>query len=211
MMPIVFIGDNTIKNFENIELTRRALEKIKLLKDENQKKNTIKADILIQNKLEAIMKGDYDINKFNIGKYGKPYYDSNKAVHFNISHTGNIVVVVFYICEIGVDVEYIENEYCLDYQRDIMDFFNKREIEYLSSSLEFNYDFIKLWTAKESFVKYTGSGLYRELSSFFVDLKSNLVYVQKKVEASIFSFSYHNIYVSICTKEPIDLVCITTF
>ena len=106
MMPIVFIGDNTIKNFENIELTRRALEKIKLLKDENQKKNTIKADILIQNKLEAIMKGDYDINKFNIGKYGKPYYDSNKAVHFNISHTGNIVVVVFYICEIGVDVEY---------------------------------------------------------------------------------------------------------
>lgn len=38
MMPIVFIGDNTIKNFENIELTRRALEKIKLLKDENQKK-----------------------------------------------------------------------------------------------------------------------------------------------------------------------------
>ncbi|GEB10546.1 4'-phosphopantetheinyl transferase family protein [Streptococcus equinus] len=150
-----------------------------MLKDENQK-NTIKADILIQNKLEAIMKGDYDINKFNIGKYGKPYYDSNKAVHFNISHTGNIVVVVFYICEIGVDVEYIENEYSLDYQRDIMDFFNTREIEYLSSSLEFNFDFIKLWTAKESFVKYTGSGLYRELSSFFVDLKSNLVYVQKK-------------------------------
>ncbi|TFH45333.1 4'-phosphopantetheinyl transferase superfamily protein [Streptococcus equinus] len=179
MIPVVFIGDNTIKNFENIELTRRALEKIKLLKDEN-KKNTIKADILIQNKLEAIMKGDYDINKFNIGKYGKPYYDSNKAVHFNISHTGNIVVVVFYICEIGVDVEYIENEYSLDYQRDIMDFFNTREIEYLSSSLEFNFDFIKLWTAKESFVKYTGSGLYRELSSFFVDLKSNLVYVQKK-------------------------------
>lgn len=38
MISVVFIGDNTIKNFENIELTRRASEKIKLLKDENQKK-----------------------------------------------------------------------------------------------------------------------------------------------------------------------------
>ncbi|WP_261019192.1 4'-phosphopantetheinyl transferase superfamily protein [Streptococcus mitis] len=211
MMPVVFIGDNTIKNFENVELTRRALEKIKLLKDENQKKCTIKADILIQKVLEDIMKDDYDINKFHIGKYGKPYYNSNKEIYFNISNTRDIVVVVFYISEIGVDVEYIENEYCLDYKRDIIDFFNIREIEYLSSSLEFNFDFIKLWTAKESFVKYTGLGLYRELSSFFVDLKSNLVYIHETVEASIFSFTYQNIYISICTRNPIDLVYIATF
>lgn len=84
--------------------------------------------------------------------YGKPCKDN---VFFSLSHSNNYVVLAVGDSEIGVDIE-------LNRSR------NPKLADYVLSDLEKatlkeDIDFYKMWTAKESLVKYVGFGIDRDL------------------------------------------------
>lgn len=100
------------------------------------------------------------------GEHGKPYVSGRTGVYFNISHSGDYVVCVLSDSEVGVDIEKIGVARMNVARR----FFHPLEVCRLESlegecrsDLFFNY-----WAVKESFLKYTGSGLSCPLSSFEV-------------------------------------------
>lgn len=108
-------------------------------------------------------KADFTIVR---GEQGKPYVNGRMGVYFNISHSGDYVVCVVSDSEVGVDIEKIGVARMNVARR----FFHPLEVCQLESlegerqsDLFFNY-----WTVKESFLKYTGSGLSCPLSSFEV-------------------------------------------
>ena len=100
---------------------------------------------------------------FKTGKYGKAYICNYENVHFNLSHSGKIVLCAISDMEVGADVEYIDPEIDLDIAKNY--FFN-REYKSIMKSDNPSEEFFNYWVLKESYMKYTGLGMNLKLDSF---------------------------------------------
>lgn len=134
---------------------------------------------------------------FNIE--GKPYIKNTNNIFFNISHSKDIAICSFASSNIGCDIEKLDNS------RINIDVINKiaskEEQEYFAKvSIENKKEeFLKLWTYKESFVKYKGSGLK--------DIKNISIY-DKNGNLNDLSFDGHKIYFkNFCFEDYIITVC----
>ncbi|MCF6204348.1 MAG: 4'-phosphopantetheinyl transferase superfamily protein [Methylococcaceae bacterium] len=96
------------------------------------------------------------------GEYGKPYIPEQleKSVHFNVSHTGNKLVIVVSNCsEVGVDIEQCKNRKSLPGL--VEKCFSDKEANYwntLPEEQKVNM-FFRFWVRKEAFVKTVGRGI----------------------------------------------------
>ena len=96
---------------------------------------------------------------------GKPYFPDAPQVRFSISHSGDYWACAFGPSEVGLDVQKHENRRYRDISRR---FFHPVEIEHLQSCCYDPAEFFKIWTAKESYVKFTGGGIMQGLAAFSV-------------------------------------------
>lgn len=96
--------------------------------------------------------------------YDKPALKM-KDKHFNLSHSGDYVVLAVDNCFVGVDIERIEKANMAVAER----CFQKDELGYLTNGKDdLNQKFFSLWTLKESLMKATGFGLSLPPESFSV-------------------------------------------
>ncbi len=95
---------------------------------------------------------------------GKPYFDGVPA-HVSISHSNKLCLVAVSGTEIGADIEYI-TPHPDKLTRLAERFFTPYESEYVKAAPRER--FYEIWCAKESYIKYTGEGFFRPLSSFSV-------------------------------------------
>lgn len=112
--------------------------------------------------------------KFDYGEYGKPDYSFQTPIKFNISHSGNMIVMAFMRnCDIGVDIEKIKDDF--DAIAIAQHFFSPDEIRSLKAlpEKEQTHGFYRCWTRKEAFIKAKGSGLSFPLTSFSVSLDAD--------------------------------------
>lgn len=98
---------------------------------------------------------------------GKPYFAAEAdqtPPDFSVSNSGELIVYAFSDRPIGVDIEKIRSQprYLAISDR----FFHPLEKQWLSDKDE--KDFFTLWTAKEAYVKFTGSGIDKNFNSFSV-------------------------------------------
>lgn len=88
----------------------------------------------------------------SFNKYGKPFILNHPNIDFNISHSGNYVVLgISYVGKIGVDIELIDNNTDIELKEVA---FNSFESQYIDNIL----DFYILWTKKEAYLKCCGVG-----------------------------------------------------
>jgi len=114
--------------------------------------------------------------RFAYGPYGKPsLLDEQGAsrLRFNASHSNELAVYAFVQdCEIGVDVEYVKEDFATE---DIArHFFSAYEVETLTGlpETEKAAAFFRCWTRKEAYIKATGRGMSQPLDGFDVTLRS---------------------------------------
>ena len=99
------------------------------------------------------------------GENGRPYLTlENASVDFNLSHAGHYVACVLAVADrddetprVGVDVE-IPHERT-DPERLARRFFAPAEIRFLEENGFSGESFLRVWTAKEAYMKFTGMGL----------------------------------------------------
>ena len=87
---------------------------------------------------------------------GKPFLPHAPDLHFSISHSGGIWACAFGDAPLGLDLQQIKPIRETGIARR---FFHPEETAYLESHPD---AFFALWTAKESYVKFTGRGLAAE-------------------------------------------------
>lgn len=109
--------------------------------------------------------------------HGKPRLavsHSGTDLHFNLSHSGDLaLVVVTACCEVGIDVEQVRN---VGHMEQIARrFFHPAEVDQvLTTSLATrNEAFFRCWTAKEAVLKGIGTGILGSLSSFEVPVSEH--------------------------------------
>ncbi len=101
---------------------------------------------------------------------GKPFLIDYPDLRFNVSHSGDVALyAVTHGREVGVDVEHVTS---VDWMGMARRFFSRREYDDLlmvAEPLRLSA-FFACWTRKEAFLKATGEGLRRDLTTFDVSL-----------------------------------------
>ena len=97
------------------------------------------------------------------GEHGKPYV-AGQPWHFNISHSGDYLVMVFDRMPVGIDVQEMKP---VKRPELIAKHFSEEEQEYIAAGGE--DALYRIWCRKEAYAKCTGRGLTDEI------LKRNLL------------------------------------
>ena len=135
---------------------------------------------------------------------GKPYLE-NDPIRFNISHSGDWVVLAVADIDVGIDVETLRD---VNY-RVATRFFSKDEntlLEKLQGKDKANL-FFDFWTLKESYLKLLGTGLTKSLSSFTIVKKEDIFTLKEntnKKREPVFFKQYdiaENYKLSVCSYE----------
>ena len=92
----------------------------------------------------------------------------DKVLHYNISHSGELVTVAVSDMSIGIDIECKTDK---DF-RITGRMFAEEDKTYVADSQE---RFREVWTAKEAFLKCTGKGISVPLSSFTMDYSGEYI------------------------------------
>ena len=162
-------------NVENLDLKKayglvpkNRQEKIDFYRFDKDKKLSAGAYLLLKKLLD-----EENITKpvFKTEKYGKAYISNYDNIHFNLSHSGKIVLCAISDMEVGVDVEYNDPAIDLNIAKN---YFYNSEYESIMKSNEPSAEFFKYWVLKESYMKYTGLGMNLELDSFEIIIKDRI-------------------------------------
>lgn len=147
-----------IKCLEQFEALLTADETLRAGKY-RQQKNTYR--FIVSRGAQRIILGRY-LNtppaqlQFVLGDNKKPYLmgASGEILHYNLSHSGDWIVLAIAQLPVGADVEFVDPEF--PFQDILEDNFSRAEADYIGTSAE---RFFTLWTRKEAILKATGQGL----------------------------------------------------
>jgi len=131
--------------------------------------------------LRAILAGylgaDAQALHFETGARGKPRLSAHPALHFNLSHSGQLALIALGAIEVGVDVE---KQRHLESLREIARrHFSAAEVEELEAAPAAAQlqAFYRCWTRKEAYVKALGHGLTLALDVFDVSIGEDVRFV----------------------------------
>lgn len=118
---------------------------------------------------------------------GKPYFRQIPGLFFNISHTEGLTVIAVGDSEVGVDVEKIRKADLRITRR-----FLKEEADYINAR-DCDRRFFEIWTKKEAFLKYKGTGLSGGLQSVNV------------LNLPIKTFDFEDYIISVCSEKEYEI------
>lgn len=186
LFAVKLVSDNRFKTIED-EVKQYAqaptLEKIDSYKSSINRQRKLLGEMLAYKGLQKCFSLKDEAIVFEYGPKGKPVLKDADNKYFNITHSGDWVVCGISDSEIGVDIEISKKARMNVATR----FFTSTEVDKLNSlegTAQDDYFFL-LWTVKESYLKYLGTGLTKPLNSFDVSCNDGII----TVDESLFSLS----------------------
>lgn len=140
-------------------------------------------------------------NDIAYSEFGKPYLH-NQNVRFSISHSGDWVICSVGTSEMGVDIEELKK---IDFNTMYNNFadIERKQTELFDAEKKAER-FYRLWTLKESYLKYLGVGLSRSLDSFAILIDNEEItllddeYKNINVVFDSFKIDNHHYYSQCC-------------
>ena len=178
---------------ENIWQERK--EKILTYQFESGRKESLGSALMLQKVLSQ-----KNLNPQNI-KYGKNGKPEIEGLHFNISHAENFVICSVSENPVGCDIEKIRSIKSGFEKR----FFTQNEVSYLDkfSGEEKLKQFFRLWTMKESYMKFTGNGMKLALNRFEFIIEDSVKVFRDGILIPCFikEYEFLGYKISVCAKE----------
>lgn len=138
----------------------------KTLRYRDVQRRYVRVRLAVRQVLGGFLQESAKTIRFAKTDYGKPYLVDYPTVNFNISHTGdNLLIAISLFGAVGVDIEQ-ERQLNTPLIELVNRCFSPKEIAYwqqLPVNLQLA-EFYRLWTAKEAFVKAVGRGIGLGLS-----------------------------------------------
>lgn len=194
--------------YQNIKsnLPKPTLSKIEGFRFDADKQRSLIGDLIVRQYYAKAMKLNPMEIEFDYNEHEKPSLKGFPKAHFNISHSGDYVVVAFSDCPVGIDIEKNKGNRLKVAKR----FFTQEEIADLNAlpteKEQVNY-FYQLWTLKESYMKAIGKGISMSLNSFsFKKIYGTyrLAYSSEDMGYQFVNYDVHPDYACHCCTKFID-------
>ena len=156
---------------------RKKVDAYRLPKD---KRLSLGAGVLLEQGLARLGIQDYSLR---YGENKKPYLVGCPKLFFSLSHSEPYAVCAFFDKEIGMDVERVS-----DVSEGVMrKVTTEKEYAFLQnlSAEQKKEQFTRLWTAKESYTKYLGTGLSLSPQTLEVTLGETLAIMHGGMAAGV--------------------------
>ncbi len=158
----------------------------------SKRKESLCGKLLLCGTLEQRGFGEFEVH---YKRNQKPLLKNTGSLRFNISHSGNFVVLALSEGDVGCDIQEIRPYNPRVAKKNYCD----NETALIESSEDKNAVFIRLWALKESILKFTGEGISGGLKSY--DFSP---YAEEE-EFSAFGCSFYvkkieNTYFALCHK-----------
>lgn len=188
------------KEFSKLPLLRQK----QLLKKANidDRKRSLAGDILTKRYLSKLYGVREDAIEIKRGEHGKPYV-LNLPAHFNVSHSGKYTILAISDKPIGIDIEIIEEFSAILAKK----LFNEDELSYIAGNgpsrkkSEMQRSFYEIWTAKEAYLKYLGSGISGGVNTLSFSLKNSKLVPNKNDIKLTYDFSVPGAVTAIVTPN----------
>ncbi len=192
---MIKVGYCNVKNLDlnkaYVLVSKNRKEKIDEYMFDKNKKESAGAALL----LKKLLSEENITNPIiNTGEYGKPYISNHENIHFNLSHSNEMVLCAISDMEIGVDIEYIDPEIDLTLAKN---YFHNKEYENIMNAKNKAEEFFKYWVLKESYMKYTGLGMNITLDSFEIIINEKIKLKNDKKNLKFNLFDYNNYKIAI--------------
>ena len=189
------------ETYHRMPLERRT--KTDSYRQEMDKKRSIAAFYLLEKAwMEHQKSGTQEELQLAYSEFGKPYLPDFPEFHFSISHSGKIAVCAS--CEtgeIGIDIQLIK-EIRLGLAERFFTKLEREELEELPLGKERDRQFAKIWTMKESYLKYSGRGMRVELSKFYQEQHTGWILEEQQRKAYVSHFENFEGYLfAVCQKD----------
>ncbi len=173
------------------EEKRERVDRFRFAKD---KKRTVCGEMLARQMIAEQCGIHEEAIRFSVSEHGKPYTTS-AAVQFNISHSGDYVLCALSDSPVGADIEAIRPVE----ERMIRFVCTEKELAYVLDSTVTQEEklrrFFRVWTAKEAYFKYCGTGI--------TDLKGVSIFDEALMSCTK-TFYKDNYVASIFEKPPTE-------
>ena len=103
--------------------------------------------------------------------HGKPYFPDRPELHFNLSHSGDLVACAVDCAPVGIDIEMIRPHHPRLAQRVC----SPAELDWVMAQPDPDRALLTLWTKKEARVKWEGCGLTVPLRGIRVPFEDDAV------------------------------------
>lgn len=111
-----------------------------------------------------------ELGTIKVNPWGKPFFPAYPELHFSVTHSGDWWLCGFSSRELGLDLQVHRSHSAPEVLS--KRFFHPLEDAFLAR--EGYHHFYDLWSAKESWVKYTGHGFFDDPGSFSVVSQSGV-------------------------------------
>lgn len=186
--------ENLIRN-ELIKFSTDFQEKIKKYRRWEDAQLSLMGRSMLFRGIQENYNLDYSNKEISYTKFNKPYFH-NDSIHFNISHSGNIVIcAITKKGEIGIDIEKISTIEINDFESQ----FSQNEWDKIMNSINTSETFFEYWAQKEAVIKSHGHGLTIPLKSFEISENETIIDGEKFYLKEIKIDEQYKCYLS--TKE----------
>lgn len=153
------LADISAVNDETVCILREKIDRFFSDKSTLKRKESVCAKAL----LCEILRSEYNLTDFTVDcdENGKPFI-KNSPLQFNLSHSGDLVLCLCGTEKVGCDIQ----TKCEYKEKVAKRFFTENEYNLLCKSEEKELDFTRIWTMKESILKYNGDGISGGLDSY---------------------------------------------
>lgn len=172
-------------------LGEKRLAKIRMLHRHEDRQRSLGAGILL---MEYMMANGRHPDEIRTGPQGKPEAD---GLFFSLSHSGRIAVLASAACEIGCDAEEMKGLRRSAALRS----FSPREQEILRETEDAERMFYAIWTAKEAYLKMTGTGITVPLQEIDVTRHGFVEDRGRQVPACFWQTQEENCMVTVCMRQ----------
>ncbi|MBS1600360.1 MAG: 4'-phosphopantetheinyl transferase superfamily protein [Bacteroidetes bacterium] len=157
--PVRVSADIDQLKYFNTFLLQDELEKAARYHQEKDRRSYITSRAALRTILSKYLHQQPNDIRFKIGLNKKPFLENtgDKNINYNISHSGDWILIAISNSAIGTDVEKIDANF--NYEEIFPVSFSDTEIDMIKKSSSPRKDFYIYWTRKEALTKATGKGL----------------------------------------------------
>lgn len=210
-----FAGRNAEELWESYKnrIDSQRYEKVMRIRAPEARMRSLLGGFLLQTAVKEALQSEKEALSLPLtyGPQGKPYLAEYPNLYFNLSHSRTVAVCALCDEEVGVDVQ----EYRKVKGGVAERFFTAQEKAQLKAlgnhGEEYERLFFRMWSVKESYIKFTGLGMKQGLDTFVINWENQQIQ-DKESEKDVACFQEVSLgglsryAVSVCSKNWQEII-----